>query len=275
MTVGLRNHLSTTDITYRTKFILFLRLFAAAVPFMPSAVLGNERDGTIGTAAADDLEVVVRAVDPDGRIHLSDAGELVLAGLDQSHLLTRPNTRFLGFLRKQASAMPSWTVWAPLSDRYGRVSGQVRLPNGAWLQQALLQQGLARYSGEGLRPRNRDALLAAEDRARRSGDGLWGGGAWRVYDASVPSAVPYGFQIVEGVVTRVARVGTRTFVNFGDDWRNDFTLGAAGGSVKARDGTVLRLSGLVGRQVRVRGMVRQYNGPYMDLVSQEQIVFLD
>jgi hypothetical protein len=79
------------------------------------------------------------------------------------------------------------------------------------------------------------------------------------------------FQLVEGRVREVSEVGRRIYLNFGGDWRKDFTLTIEAGD---RSRFADDLSGLEGRQVRVRGWLRDFNGPAIRLTHPEQLEVL-
>ena len=82
------------------------------------------------------------------------------------------------------------------------------------------------------------------------------------------------FQLVEGRVLDAARVRTRAHLNFGPDWRTDFTV-----TLDARARRLFRDAGfdplaLEGRRVRVRGWLREFNGLLIDSTHPEQIEVL-
>jgi len=79
---------------------------------------------------------------------------------------------------------------------------------------------------------------------------------------------------VEGRVMDVAVVRGRTFLNYGSDWRSDFTV-----SIAARDWRRFEDSGIsaddyLGRRIRVRGWLKSRNGPMIDVTHPEQIEVL-
>jgi hypothetical protein len=82
------------------------------------------------------------------------------------------------------------------------------------------------------------------------------------------------FQIIEGAVKDTARVRGRVYLNFGEDYRTDFTASIAPEVMKAFTADKLDLLALKGRSVRVRGYLRDFNGPSMDLTHPEQIEVL-
>jgi len=227
-----------------------------------------------GTAA--DRAVRISDVEDDGTVWSDKGTELVLAGLDQAYRLVPANGLYIALLREEQDRHPDWTVVEGRLDRYGRLTGQVMAGEGVWLQHHLIRRGAARFAGGVPEVKARRALLLAEEAARLSGAGLWGSGYWTVHDADAPTLIPSGFRIVTGTIRRVARVGRKTFLNFGEEWRTDFTVGSTLRAVEAPADASdpLPLRALEGKRVRVRGIVRSYNGPYLDLTAPDQIEVL-
>ncbi|HMK40771.1 MAG TPA: thermonuclease family protein, partial [Methyloceanibacter sp.] len=157
------------------------------------------------------------------------------------------------------------------ADRYGRLQAQAFWQDGdrlGWVQQHMLEQGLARaYVLAGNRACGA-GLLAAERTARESRRGLWGEAAYRIRPADRPLELArYAgtFQAVEGRIVRVAQVRGVTYLNFDVDWHRGFSA-----SVRREDLALLGDLGaepkaLQGRSVRVRGWIEQKPGPAIDL----------
>jgi micrococcal nuclease len=156
-------------------------------------------------------------------------------------------------------------------DRYGRLVAQVADAQGRWVQAEMVARGFARVTvfadeGAGLRP-----LLGLEADARTARRGLWALPEFRVIGADEAARHLDSFQLIEGPVRAVERKSGRTFLNFGEDWRNDFTVAI---SAKVRRQLVaagLDPAACEGKMVRVRGWIRSHNGPLIELVQPEQI----
>ena len=167
------------------------------------------------------------------------------------------------------------------TDRHSRALAHLfRVEDGLWVQREMLDQGMARvYSFAD----NRVAvglLLAAEGRARARSRGIWGDAYYAVRDpTSIADAVD-SIQLVEGTIVTAALVRGRHYLNFGDDWREDFTV-----TVAPRDRRIFQadlvargledIALLAGRRVRVRGWIKSYNGPMIEATHPEQIEWLD
>jgi len=164
-------------------------------------------------------------------------------------------------------------------DRHGRLLAHLHLADGAWLQGALLAQGMARvYSF----PDNRAVItemLAKEKSARAQNLGIWRHPFYRIQEQAELVAdlkqLKNSFQLIEGRVHDVTQVRKKVFINFGVNWRTDFTV-----SLNARAAKLFARAGfdpllLKGRRVRVRGWIKSYNGPMINATHPEQIEMLD
>jgi len=162
-------------------------------------------------------------------------------------------------------------------DRYGRRIAHLRTPEGAWLQADLVEAGLAVVSS--LADADTLAALAPlEAGAREASRGGWGSGIFVAAppDADLLSQRLFSEQLVEGVVLAAAegRDG-RVYLNFGADWRTDFTVTVPAdlrADFERSHGDALALEGA---RVRVRGWVRAENGPMIRLASPPMLEVLD
>ena len=168
----------------------------------------------------------------------------------------------------------------PARDRYGRLRSHaflLRNRSEQWLQALLLEQGHARLDPEQLSRACTKPLLAAETRARLAGRGLWQHAAYQIRRAEQPRMlIRYrnSFQIVEGTVRRVSHTSSRSFINFGPNWRTDFTAGIATNLARRAMIDGVRLTSLAGRPVRIRGWIRQRGGPFIAVRALSQIELL-
>ena len=69
--------------------------------------------------------------------------------------------------------------------------------------------------------------------------------------------------LIEGTVQRVSQVGDRWFLNFSDDYRNDFTIGLQGLAAIHARAVHGHFSSFEGQKIRVIGVVQAYGGPYV------------
>lgn len=151
-------------------------------------------------------------------------------------------------------------------DRYGRALAQVHrlTPNGdedIWVQDALVRAGLARVYTWPDERIDADTLYAAEGLARVQTQGLWADAAYTVRGPEPNALAQYvdSVQLVEGIVTSTADIRGRAYLNFGADYRSDFTVAVAKKHRKRFKS--LDPVSLEGARVRVRGWIELTNGP--------------
>ncbi|MEP1442881.1 MAG: hypothetical protein ABJK39_07715 [Hyphomicrobiales bacterium] len=82
------------------------------------------------------------------------------------------------------------------------------------------------------------------------------------------------FVIVQGVVTEVRRTKRGISINFGDDWKNDFTAYLSPLVSKSFDSRKIMNSNLTGQQVQLRGFLDLYYGPSMRIDHLTQLEML-
>jgi micrococcal nuclease len=184
--------------------------------------------------------------------------------------------------RQQLNA---WLAEAALShtptgepDRYGRTPSDVRLSDGTDLAVRLVETGHAIVWPRPGQGAGFDVLLAAEARARTQSAGGWSAGGFAVRDPDPNRLAPYldSAQIVQGRVisTGSARDG-RVFINFGLDWRTDFTVVADEDTAAQFLAAGTDLSALDGSIIRVRGWLYELNGPSISLQHVAQVELVD
>ena len=151
--------------------------------------------------------------------------------------------------------------------------------DAVWLQVAMLAAGYARAYGI---PDNfgcTDALLAAEAPARQTGRGIWSNPAYRIRPAWRTRELMRlrgTYQLVEGRVKKAQRArGGRIYLNFGDDWRSDFSAMVDKRVSRAHPAWAASLLDLEGKRIRVRGWIIRRNGPMIDIEHPSQLNFLD
>jgi len=159
-------------------------------------------------------------------------------------------------------------------DRHGRLLAHLTTPDGIWVQGALLRDGMARvYTFPDNRGRAAE-MLALERTARAARRGLWAHPYYRIRAADDLRRDVGTFQIIEGTVSKAAAVRGRAYLNFGRNWRTDFTISISPKWIRRhwRDGPPV--AGYEGRTVRVRGWLKSYNGPLIEATHPEQIEIL-
>lgn len=238
-------------------------------------------------ALARDLEPggsgrVVEVIDGD-TVVLDDGQEIRLVGmmapklsLGRAHVPTEPMAPEAKAALEDLVLGRQVTLWfgGNRRDRHGRTLAHLRDEAGRWIQGAMIEAGFGRvYSF----PDNRAMvaeMLALEGAARAAARGLWAEDhfAVRAADEDVPLDA---YVIVEGIIADAAEVQDRVYLNFGADWRSDFTatVGRKAAMVFADSG--LDPAALAGIRVRLRGWTTYRNGPMIDLSHPEQIEVLE
>ncbi len=231
-------------------------------------------------AGAEELDwsapLAVARVLAGDRLELADARPVRLAGIrlaaGNGPLREQARASLAGLLADQAVRLGP--AAAPL-DRYGDLVAQVERADGIWLQGALLEQGLALVQtrpGEIARAR---AMLALEGKARAAGRGLWADPAFAPRNALRVADAIGSFEIVRGRVLRVAPTDDYVYLNFGTDWRSDFTVRLRRAELDGRFAQAgLDVLALGGRRIEVRGLVLEAGGPLIELSHPEQIQLL-
>lgn len=159
-------------------------------------------------------------------------------------------------------------------DRHGRVLAQLYLPDGAWVEGLMLRAGLARVYTF---PDNRALaaeMLAIESEARNAGRGIWAEPYYAVRAPEDVGADLDSFQVVEGTVIEASVVGGRGYLNFGPDWRTDFTLSLDSRALKLFKQAGVAVESFAGKRVRVRGWIDSFNGAMIEITHPEQIEVL-
>lgn len=157
------------------------------------------------------------------------------------------------------------------TDRYGRLLVHVFAGGEAdrvWVQGELLKRGLARaYALDGS-VHCLAELIAHEAVARAAAAGLWQEAAYALRTADDVGALlrlAGTFQIVEGKVHAVSEVRGTTYVNFGEDWRQDFTVTLRSPARRGMPEAGLVPQDLAGRRIRVRGWIERRGGPMIEI----------
>ncbi|HSC17377.1 MAG TPA: thermonuclease family protein [Rhizomicrobium sp.] len=220
------------------------------------------------------MKARVAAVEENNTLVLSDRRRVKLEGLLWTAERGAPaglQRQALAALKQQVGQTVALRAARPQLDRYGRQRAEVVLSDGTWLQGALLSRGLARAQVAPDRPECARELYAAEAEARAAGVGLW---AFPQYAIRTPDSLRWrdlgSFQIVEGTVLNV-KVNGRAYLNFGRNWRTDFTV-----TVSPDDMKTFRHAGVdpyayAGKRIRVRGTIDRMNGFEIEVASPEAI----
>ncbi|MSO71269.1 MAG: thermonuclease family protein [Alphaproteobacteria bacterium] len=226
--------------------------------------------------------IVVAVTDGD-TLTLDDGREVRLVGIQAPKLpLDRPGFVTWPLAEAAKSALEARALGKTVRlayggahlDRYGRTLAHLYLDDGTWVQGAMLEAGMARvYSfadNRALVP----AMLALEGGARREKRGVWADPYYAIVPAERVRGQLDRFALVEGKVLSARVVDGRGYLNFGPDYRSDFTVSIASSDRREFERAGFAIPSYAGRRVRVRGWVELLNGPMIEATHPEQIEIL-
>ena len=149
----------------------------------------------------------------------------------------------------------------------------VRSDSGLWAQGMLIRLGLAQVKTSQRNPEMAAQLYALEAEARHEKIGIWENDDVIL---SPEDALKHlnSFQIVEGVIQSAAMKKNRVYLNFGGNWRNDFTVSIAPEDRRIFSKAEINPLDWNGAHVRVRGWVEEYNGAYIEIDHPEALEIL-
>lgn len=257
------------------KIRLFLVLLLVAAPLTARAAVTLPPQASKASGSA----TVAEVTDGDTLI-LSDKVTVRLVGIQAPKLpLDRPDFKEWPLAKEAKRALEEMALGRTLTlhpaskptDRWGRTLAHLARDDGLWLQGEMLRLGWARvYTFADNRALAGD-MLALEREARAARRGIWRHPYYSIVTPERAGKVINTFQLVEGTVMDAAEVKGRVYLNFGADWKTDFTVlvPAKARKVLARQG--IDPAALKGRTIRVRGWLKQYNGPMIELTHAEQL----
>jgi hypothetical protein len=163
-------------------------------------------------------------------------------------------------------------------DRYGIPLAQVIREDGAWAQSDMLSRGLAWVDATGAGRKMPDTLKDMEAAARGQQLGFWSNPSYAVKTPDSVGRYANSFQLVEGKVLSATKKADYAYINFGRDWKKDFTINLPRKAWKlfsTRSGMSFDPTFWNGRVVRIRGWVESgENGPVIELTDPGQIEFV-
>jgi endonuclease YncB( thermonuclease family) len=170
----------------------------------------------------------------------------------------------------------SLMTMGPQPDRYGRIVALVALngDGGPSVQEKLLIQGDVWMSAGMSDSGCIRAFQAAEKAGRDAERGVWNDPDHPVWDAGNPLEILDNrghFAVVEGTVLSVRESGGSIYVNFGKRWSEDFTVTVLKRNERNFLSAGMELKKLAGRHVRVRGLIEERGGPWIEAAHPEQI----
>ena len=235
----------------------------------PEAVSQPARENGTVTAITGPLSFAVEAGDSSLEVRLSE--------------LDAPDEA-LAREALQALVLDARVWWQPAGqarDRYDRALAYVFLAPqgepGGWVQGELVRSGAARVLSHADTRLETATLLALEAEARAGQAGIWGDARHGVRrpDPNLLAQDVGSVQLVEGRVISATQLRSgRIYLNFGADYRTDFTVFIAAEHADAFLEAGLGPDALETRRIRVRGWVEDENGPMIRIDHPERIEVL-
>ena len=251
-------------------------VLAMAGLFWPMAGFAMPMPDCAGDVVAAGAHVV--RVENNGTLVLDSGQRVLLEGVrlpEADQPAASVAGKALAALRAMAAKqLLTLTSTSPRNDRYGRI--RIQAFGTAWLQVELLKLGLARVSVMPDRQECSPDFYEAEIEPRGARRGLWALPEFAVRNAASFTAPAGSFQVVQGRIVNVASHDGRVFLDFSEDYRKGFSAIIAPEDRKLFRNSDPLLEELVGREVRVRGIVENFNGRReMALSNPRQIEVLE
>lgn len=135
-----------------------------------------------------------------------------------------------------------------------------------WIQGLLLSRGLARVYTSPNATEMLTQMYKAEQNARATKQGIWAQNSDHLILTPETAEKAMGeFAIIEGVVQKTATVRNNIYLNFGKNWKTDFTIMISPANRKKLAHNGIDPLSMAHKTVRVRGWLREYNGPMIEL----------
>lgn len=148
----------------------------------------------------------------------------------------------------------------------------VRKDNEQWINGTLIAEGLAWAMTDAANPEMTEQLYTLENTARANARNIWSKESTNgLLNADTASQGDGQYRVVEATVLRSATAKNNLYLNFGRDWRDDFTVQISPTLRKALARRGTDPMSLSGKTIRVRGWIRNWNGPYMELETAERL----
>ncbi len=151
-------------------------------------------------------------------------------------------------------------------NRMGHYIAHVaRADNEVWVQGMLLSLGIARMRTSKYNPEMAKQMLKLENTARNNKLGLWDMAEYKILTPEQAKKHIGSYQIVEGVINSASMRKNKLYLNFGNNWREDFTVSISAFNLKQFTRKNIDPQQWNGKLIRVRGWIESYNGPYMEI----------
>lgn len=257
-------------------------------------VTGSAKDAALtGTCNLRDAETAkVRSVTDGDTLVLADGRQVRLVGTQAPKLpLGRRDFPTWPLAEESKRALEKLSLNQTLTlryggaerDRYRRVLAHIFLPDGRWIQQAMLEQGMARVYSFSDNQACIPDLLDAEKSARAAKRGIWALPFYAIRSATDITQLEKDegtYQLVEGRVASASLIRKVLYINFGTDWKTDFTVRVSAANIRNFSSPqwqefLADPDRLAGTVMRVRGWIGNWKGPEIAVTHPGQIELLN
>ncbi len=145
-----------------------------------------------------------------------------------------------------------------------------------WIQGYLLAHGIARVNHAPNALEMNGQLLKAEQSARAEKLGIWADDSeYKLITPEESEELMGEFMVVEGIPKKIASVQNNIYLNYGQDWKTDFTVMISSAVRKKLAKEGIDPLSLASKPLRVRGWIRSYNGPLIELDNPAHLEILE
>jgi hypothetical protein len=165
----------------------------------------------------------------------------------------------------------------PERDRWGRIPAQIRTMGESTprdLAHGLVEAGLALVDPGAADTFCHPELLALEATAREQSLGVWKDDRYKPLDADRIDRLRDrvgSFVLVEGRIRTIGERTQRTYLNFGGQWAEDFTIIVPKKTWKLMAERGLDAAALKGQRVRARGILEPWQGASLTILLPEMM----
>lgn len=158
-------------------------------------------------------------------------------------------------------------------DKYNRYLAYVYLKDGTFVNAEMLKSGLAHLYSFPNNIAKYEELKKAENIARNQNLNLWSDTRWQVQNANSQKPIEkfrFGkYQMFKGKILNLVQVNDKIYLNFGNNWRTDFSV-----EIKTKDLKYFNFNPLEyykNKTVIVRGILIPVNGGLINVTHSQQI----
>ncbi|GLI92959.1 thermonuclease family protein [Methylocystis echinoides] len=270
-------------MTLATSCLRRLFLVCACAPVLPAPAAAIAPAAETGACALESAApATVAVIEENGELLLDDGRRAVLTGLEFPSAGGGAQKRLADWLAGRDVFIRAFSS-AP--DRWGRTPSAVFAADGAdaaaplvSVGAALLAEGRARFRPDPPATPCAVDYLAAESAAREAGRGIWADAAARPVAAGEGAASltqRKGMAIVEGEISSVGESRGALYLNFGKKRADSVSIVVLRRNLAMLQASGIAAAGLVGRKVRVRGLIETGFGPRIEISTPAEIEILD